>query len=101
MYTGTPREGKVYKWLRDGVARGGLPEGLGPTQIGLQGGRDVDLSIRPLVGLEDADQRARERQARAVQGVNEAGLGALLLAVLEADPRAPRLEVAEVRARAD
>ena len=49
------------------------------AQIGPQRGRDVDLSIGALVGLEDADERARQREARPVQRVDEAGLRALLI----------------------
>ena len=58
----------------------------------------VDRAVLVLVVLEDRDQRAADRQARAVERVDEAR--ALALLGPEARVHAPRLEVAAVRAAA-
>src|SRR5579862_9117169 len=75
-----------------------LSENLGAAEIGAERQRHVDAPVGALVGFEDADERARQRQAGAVQGVDEARL---FLAVFESDSGAPGLEVPEIRAGTD
>src|SRR5690348_11854264 len=58
-----------------------------------------DRSILLLIVLEDGDQGAPDREARAVQRVNEAR--ALLARLAPARLHAPRLELAAVRAARD
>src|SRR5205823_5947290 len=66
-------------------------------QIGLQSFGNQDAPIRLLIVLEEAGDRAREREARSVQGVNEPRL--ITLGGSEANVGAARLEIGEVAAR--
>src|SRR6185312_2541244 len=86
---------------QSGARLGGISaEDRGAAEVRAQGRRHVDAPVGPLVGLEDANQGAGERQARPVEGVDEARL---LLACrgLEPDLGAAGLEIAEVGAGAD
>ena len=58
-----------------------------------------DAPVRPLALLEDGHQGPARREARAVQGVDELGLGPARRAV--ADSRPPGLEVPKIAARGD
>src|SRR5689334_20814759 len=72
-----------------------LAENVG-AEVGLQRGGHADGAVRLLVMFEQADDRAREGDARPVQGVDEARLLSGRRPI--ADVRAARLEVEEVGA---
>src|SRR5262245_18614705 len=69
------------------------------VHVGTQRGGNGDRSILLLIVLEDGDQGAPDREARAVQGVHEAR--ALLARLAAARLNAPRLELAAIRATGD
>src|SRR5580693_3112505 len=68
-------------------------------QVRAEGGRDLDRSLGGLPGLYHRDHEAREGRPGTVQRVHELGPVGLLRAI--PDPGAGRLEVLEVRHRAD
>src|SRR5512140_2279803 len=63
------------------------------TEVRRQRLRDADGAVRPLVVLEQGDDRAREGHPRGVEGMHELRLGARFAP--EPDVRPPRLEVGE------
>src|SRR5437763_6033344 len=64
--------------------------------VAAQGGRDDYRAVALLVVLQDRDQRAADREARAIQRMDVLGLS---LVVAEAGLHAPRLEGLHVGAR--
>src|SRR5215468_6076524 len=73
-------------------------DGLEPAHVALQRVRHRDRAALLLVGFHDRDESAPDRDARAVERVDEPHLAVL---AAEARVHAPRLEVAADRARGD
>src|SRR5580692_2965080 len=114
LYPESPEEVKGYSQLRRWMGQSSpavdnwqpSSQNLRAPEIRSQRRRHVDASVGALVGFEDPDQRPRERQAGAVQGVEKAGLFFSVLRApggrpLEPDVGAAGLEVTEVGAGAD
>src|SRR5688572_21107534 len=74
-------------------------DAVAPTEVGPQRLGDQDRPVRLLMRLDDGGQRPRQREPRAVQRVDELGLGAHLRSM--ADRHAAGLVVAEVADAAD
>src|SRR2546425_4022963 len=70
---------------------------LEPAHIRLQRVRHRDRAALLLIGLHHRDERATDRHARAIEGVDMAHLAALLGTI--ARIHAPRLELAAQRTR--
>ena len=68
---------------------------LHASHVGAQHLGYHDAAIGLLIVLQDADERARQRQARAVQRVHELDVFAVARAVADVGP--PRLEIQEVQ----
>src|SRR5690606_1063697 len=83
-----------------GAARSAMGrQALEAAHVGTDRGRQHHAAVGLLKILEDRDQSAAHGEARAVQGVHEAGLPLVLGAKTRA--HAPRLEVAAVGAAGD